>query len=96
MADNPALIDRDQRDHAVPIRAQAVDQLGLGRLAEGRRHHRVDRGDIVRLFVADERDQAARFLKLIFGPSRGSSHSSAFFWPGGSDFWKAGRCQIRS
>ena len=96
MADDPAGIDGDERDGAVAVGAQPIDQVGLSRLAERRRHDRRCRGDVFQCLVADERGYAALFLKLIFGPSRGSSHSRALVWPGGSDFWKAGRAQMRS
>jgi hypothetical protein len=53
--DDLAVIDRDERDDAVTIRAQPVDQVGLVRLAERRRDDRVYSSDVVRLFVADKR-----------------------------------------
>ncbi len=41
--------------------------------------------------------QATGFLlKLIFGPRRGNSHSSALVWASGMHLRKAGRAQMRS
>ena len=90
------VVDGDQRDDAVAVRAKPVDKVGLCRLAESRRYDGVDGGGLSRPLVAYELVQAAFFLKLIFGPSRGNSHSSALVWPGGSDLRKAGRAQMRS
>jgi hypothetical protein len=55
MADDPAAVIGDQRDRAVAIGAQPVDEVGLGRLAERRRDYGVDRGDVFRCLVADKR-----------------------------------------
>ncbi len=49
-----ALLDRDQRDQGVAIRAQLVDQVGFQALPERVRDDIADMGDVARLLDADD------------------------------------------
>ena len=49
-----ALADRDQRDEAVAVGPQLVDQVGLRALSEGVREDVADVGNVARLLDADD------------------------------------------